>query len=54
MLHFYLGEKNSQHEINCSTNASFTEIAGEKNVCSIDLEWNDCKNAIFPNTLFLL
>ena len=53
-LKFYLGQKNSQHLINCNTNSTITEIAGTFDLGTIELEWNECKHAIFPNTPFYI
>lgn len=54
MIKFYLGQKDIQHEIKCNTNSTITEIAGTFDLGTIELEWNECKYAIFPNTLFFI
>ena len=53
-IKFYLWQIDDQHEIHCNTNSSFTEIAGSFDAGTMELEWNECKNAIFPNTPFFI
>lgn len=53
-IKFYLHQIDDQHEIHCNTNSTFTEVAGALDLGTMELEWNECKNAIFPNTPFFI
>jgi len=53
-LKFYLYQIDNQHEIRCNTNSTITEIAGVFDLGTMELEWNECKYAIFPNTPFFI
>lgn len=53
-IKFYLHQIDNEHEIHCNTNSTFTEVAGAFDIGTMELEWNECKNAIFPYTPFFI
>ena len=56
-IKFYLYSTDTNNgglEIHCNTNSTITEIAGTFDLGTMELEWNECKYAIFPNTLFFI
>lgn len=53
-IKFYLYEINNAHEIHCNTNSTITEVAGAFDLGTIELEWNECKYALLPNTPFFI
>ena len=53
-IQFYLGRIHKDNLIKCNANSTFTEVAGAFDLGTMELEWNECKYAIFPNTKFFI